>query len=178
MTLASATVRTLAQALGAVLVTAAVVGTACGGSSGQFGGLGGGNVGVGDPHLFDGGVDGGDGGRADGGPDGGDAGPGDGGCAGSINRPVSTSFDRCQQVPGLRQASLIDSACTAILYEDSSPICQGSISGATNAFSGTCFNTLPCSSASLPGVVHCQRPGTDAGCDIAVCSTNDTTACQ
>lgn len=160
----------------AAILLALGLAAACAGEGVRDGNLGGGPIGGG---TGDGGTagDAGDAG-ADAG-DGGDGGAGDGGCAGALARPIALVSDGCLG-GGLLNATLIDLGCEGHLYfPGAQESCRGRISGALNAFSGTCgvATTIPCTAASLPGTLVCARGGDAGTCTIVVCGVSGGGSC-
>jgi hypothetical protein len=118
---------------------------------------------------------------ADGGNGPGDAGDagdaGDGGCAAT---PIANALvlDNCDGVGFSEFATfaLTPSTCTvSISFGSAASPCTGSISGANDAFSGSCIALSSCVSTALPGTINCFTPtGT---CSIVVCNA-DAGACN
>ena len=143
--------------------------TVTGGSGG-----GGGPVGAGGQPL----PGAGDGGN----PDGGDGGLADGGDGGSTDAGCTTpdlffAVDHCNGATLRHSVQVLNSGCQTALYFDQILACTGTVSGGAHAFVGTCFDNLPCTATSLPGVIRCAT-GPDAGCLIDVCSSFSDPLCQ
>jgi len=119
-----------------------------------------------------------DGGTADAGPDGGtvpDAGPQT--CAFPPNSLLA--LDGCAGgtvPPAPLPAALVGSCSQATLITTLGTICQGTLAGPGDAFSGTCTVTganagqLPCTARSLlPGQIQCALGSSNTTCTIQVC---------
>jgi hypothetical protein len=141
---------------------------ACGGkfTSGTEGPFLSSTGGTGNPPGADGGNNPGDAGDA------GDA--GDGGCA-ATPIPNALVLDNCDGagISEFAVFALTPSTCTVnITFGSAASPCTGRISGANDAFSGSCIGTglTNCVSTSLPGTINCFVPtGT---CSIVVCNAD------
>src|SRR5205823_10045811 len=92
-----------------------------------------------------------------------DAGAADASCL-LQNLPTGqvTANDSCGsggngQVATIQAVSCFDVTITVV---PDSETCHGTLTGPTNAFDGGCANTFgACTSANLPGIIHCTTPG-------------------
>ena len=98
----------------------------------------------------------------------------DGGCTAP---DLFVAADHCNGATQHPSVFVINSGCQTALYFNDSLACSGTVSGGAHAFVGTCFNNLPCTATSLPGVIRCAT-GPDAGCLIDVCSSLSDPLCQ
>ncbi len=130
-----------------------------------------GTTGLGDagPPISNGPGDAGDAGPGDGGDAGPDGGP-DAGC-GPLTLNGVPAIDGCSGTVLTSATGTVNTAnCTLVFnLADPTGTCSGLVSGGTaNAFDGGCQGSLyTCTSASLPGTLHCVY-GTST-CTIQIC---------
>jgi len=114
-------------------------------------------------------------------PDAGDAGSvADAGNCRVPPGPVAVPVETCSGLGGSGQtATFIVASCNdvtiSILPEGES--CHGVLGGPTNAFTGTCTNTVGnCTANHLPGTILCTLSST-TGCAIQICADLDAGFC-
>jgi hypothetical protein len=111
----------------------------------------------------------------DGGP--GDAGPGaDAGC--TLQTLSGVNFSENCTVGGSsgNTGSVLVNGCNSVVITAGNESCTGSLSGAANAFHGTCNGgSLTCDSTRVPGTLSC--PTTTGTCTILVCGDATTSNC-
>ena len=106
----------------------------------------------------------------DGGHDGGDAGPDAGFDAGCTPLSLNTVgiIDNCFGNNFLSTGSVsVNSASCTVQINSALTVCNGTVSGASDAFDGGCGGYV-CSSRSLPGAIVCPTSASSS-CTITVC---------
>ena len=128
-----------------------------------------GTTGLSDAGSFIGGgtSDAGDAGQGDGGDAGQDAGL-DAGCA-ALSLNTTGIIDTCpggSMLAATGSVSVNTASCTAVV-NTTFRVCNGTVTGASDAFDGNCGGYV-CSGSSLPGTIVCPT-GPNTSCTIRVC---------
>ncbi|SRR6184192_821689 len=108
-------------------------------------------------------------------PDAGDAGvpPGttDAGCTlQTLPTGQVAASDTCSVGGAGLTATVIAASCLDVTISVTDGTnCHGTLTGAANAFNGTCNTLTPCVSNNLPGIIRCPVPA--GTCTVQICAT-------